>query len=159
MKLYFMRHGMAGDPAAWEGADEDRPLTSKGRKRLADSAKMMKKMGLEFDWILTSPLKRAYQTAKIVAGELDLGNILREEPRLGPGFDTDKLLAILQEYPGVQSLLLVGHEPGFSATTGHLIGGGRLVCKKGSLVRIDLEEPLTLQGELVWLIPPAVLAD
>jgi phosphohistidine phosphatase len=119
----------------------------------------MKKQGLDFDWILTSPLKRAYQTAKIVAEELDLGNILREEPRLGPGFDPDKLLAILQEFPGAQSLLLVGHEPGFSTTASHLIGGGRLVCKKGSLLRIDLEEPLTLQGELVWLIPPAVLAD
>lgn len=159
MKLYLMRHGLAGDSTTWEGPDDERPLTSKGRKRLADSAKTMKKLGLDFDWILTSPLKRAYQTAKIVADELKMGNILREEPRLGPGFDADKLLAILQEYPGVQSLLLVGHEPGFSTTASHLTGGSRLVCKKGSLVRIDLEEPLSLQGELVWLIPPALLAD
>jgi phosphohistidine phosphatase len=54
--------------------------------------------------------------------------------------------------------MLVGHEPDFSETIRALIGGGRVVCKKGGLARVDLlSDAATLSGQLVWLIPPKEL--
>jgi len=32
-ELHLIRHADAGDPAAWEGADEARPLSPKGEKQ------------------------------------------------------------------------------------------------------------------------------
>ena len=53
--------------------------------------------------------------------------------------------------------MLVGHEPDFSETIGHLIGGGRLDLKKGALALVELEDRASTAGRLLWLIPPRVL--
>jgi phosphohistidine phosphatase SixA len=52
---------------------------------------------------------------------------------------------------------LVGHEPTFSLTIAELIGGGRVQMKKGALARVDVNR--NLQGELVWLLQPKILAQ
>jgi phosphohistidine phosphatase SixA len=52
--------------------------------------------------------------------------------------------------------MLVGHEPNMSATIGHLVGGARLDLKKGGLACIDLPDPASRAGALLWLIPPKV---
>ncbi len=54
--------------------------------------------------------------------------------------------------------MLVGHEPDFSETIAELIGGGRVVCKKGGLARVDVADSSLDDGELVWLLPPKDLA-
>jgi phosphohistidine phosphatase len=50
--------------------------------------------------------------------------------------------------------MLVGHEPDFSLTISALIGGGKVILKKGGLARVDITTIDALQGELVWLLPP-----
>ena len=157
MKLYFLRHGLAGDRETWAGGDFERPLTDAGKERMAREAATIAKLNLNLDVILTSPLVRAYQTAEIVARLLGMTDKLVKDERLGPGFSPDQLAGILQAYPEAQALMLVGHEPDFSQLIGKLIGGGRIMCKKGSLACVELNDK-SLQGELVWLIPPSVLA-
>ena len=157
MNLFFLRHGIAGDRADWKGDDSLRPLTSKGRSQLVLTAKVMASLGIEFDAVLTSPLVRARETAEIVAARLGATHRLREEPRLEPGFDVTRLSDVLAGRGRDRTLLLVGHEPDFSQMIGHLTGGGRLVMKKGGLARVDLEDPASLRGTLVWLLPPKVL--
>ncbi len=44
MILYFLRHGLAGDGSTWEGDDRERPLTSKGKKQMEDSAAALKSL-------------------------------------------------------------------------------------------------------------------
>jgi phosphohistidine phosphatase len=78
--------------------------------------------------------------------------------RLGPGFDIEQLAAILRDHASARALMLVGHEPSFSETISALIGGGRVVCKKGGLACVDLPDVSNLSGELLWLIPPRLLA-
>jgi len=154
MRLYFLRHGLA-TRRLWSGPDELRPLTPRGVERMRTEARLLAAMRLRVDVLLTSPLTRARQTAEIVAQEL--GAAVQEEPRLGLSFDLAALHAILHAYPQARSLLLVGHEPGFSLTIGALIGGGRVVCKKGSLARVDLYSTDPPRGELLWLLPPKAL--
>jgi phosphohistidine phosphatase len=158
MRLYFLRHGVAMDSLAWKGSDAERPLTEDGRERMKRSAARIAGFSLELDAILSSPLTRARQTALIVAEALEAQNKLQFDGRLGGGFDRDALAEIIRDHADSKSLMLVGHEPGLSTTISTLIGGGRLMCKKGSLVCVKLTEPASLQGELQWLIPPRILA-
>jgi phosphohistidine phosphatase len=157
MKLYFLRHGEAGDPAQWEGNDAERPLTDDGRRRMALEARTMRRLELGVDRVITSPLLRARQTAEIVAVELKRKDRLVTDSRLGLDFEPERLAEILRDNQDVHDLMLVGHEPSMSATIGRLIGGGRIELKKGGLVRTDVPDPAQLSGEMEWLLPPRAL--
>ena len=157
MNLFFLRHGLAGQRTEWHGSDFDRPLTEDGKKRMLREAAAIKKLKPSVEVIITSPLVRAYQTAEIVAKKLKLLDRLFTEELLKPGFGPDTLKELVRKYADAHALLLVGHEPDFSTTISHIIGGGRVVCKKGGLAFVDLQQPLDLKGELVWLIPPKLL--
>ena len=61
----------------WDKDDALRPLTHDGEKQLAGVARAMKKMGLEFDLILSSPYERAKKTAEIIAEKLKLEKQLK----------------------------------------------------------------------------------
>jgi phosphohistidine phosphatase len=158
IRLFFMRHGLA-DRRAFRGKNDDlRPLTEVGKRRIEQEADTIARLKLGLDVILTSPLTRARQTAEIVALRLGLSDLCFAEEDLGLGFDVDALVALLAAYPEAERLLLVGHEPGFSEVMAAISGGSAIVCKKGSLARVDLTVGREPEGELVWLIPPRVLA-
>lgn len=73
MKLLFIRHGESTDDIDDQyGGWADFDLTDKGKRQLAESAKEIKKLGLKFERIVHSPLKRAAQSAKILAEEFNL---------------------------------------------------------------------------------------
>jgi phosphohistidine phosphatase len=154
MQLYFLRHGLA-DRDKWSGSDFERPLTDEGAARMKREAKAMESMGLELDRLLSSPLTRARQTADIVARRLDKEVV--EDDRLAGGFDLRALEKILQRCKSGERIMLVGHEPSFSDVIGTLVGDADVVCKKGSLARVDIFSLSPMRGRLVWLIPPKAL--
>ena len=153
MNLYFLRHGLADWPN-WDRPDAERPLTPEGIQRMKAEAKAMKGLGIAPALIAASPLVRAKQTAEIVADRFGL--TVNATPLLAPGFGMRQLTALLRDMSGVKEAMLVGHEPDFSATISDLIGGGRVVMKKGGLARVEVD-PESLTGELVWLLAPKVL--
>src|SRR2546428_6646582 len=66
-ELYIMRHGIAVTRGAGSFADDSkRPLTPEGKMKVQEIAKGLLRLGFEVDWILTSPLVRAVETAEIV---------------------------------------------------------------------------------------------
>jgi phosphohistidine phosphatase len=157
-RLYFLRHGLA-DRAEFDGADDDlRPLTDAGKQRLEQQGRFLARMGLKVDVVLTSPLVRARQTAEIVARRLGVEDRLRADKRLDLGFDPERLAAILAELADSERrVMLVGHEPGFSEVIGEITGGSMVVCRKGSLARVDIIDRDELLGLLVWLLPPKAM--
>ena len=157
--LYFLRHGIAVDRLKWRGDDADRPLTAAGSVRLKRTAITLASLSLDINRIVSSPLLRARQTADIVAGQLHLPRPVECCPALSPGFNTQALAKVVGDTPRSRSLLLVGHEPDFSETVGALIGQARLVIKKGGLCRVDITQLHPLAGELLWLLPPKILAQ
>jgi phosphohistidine phosphatase len=152
--VYFLRHGLAGVREEWQGDDAKRPLTKKGIKNLVTQAKTLARLDLQLDVIITSPLTRAFQTADIIAGALKMVAQLKQDERLQPGFGRDDLEQVLADHPQAKNIMLVGHEPDFSLTISALIGGGKVILKKGSLTRVDITATAPLQGNLVWLLPP-----
>jgi phosphohistidine phosphatase len=113
---------------------------------------------LETDVILASPLLRARQTAGILAKALRMEKVLTVDERLAPGFGAPQLRKILAEHRSLKGILLVGHEPDFSRAISACTGGGRVEIKKGSLARVDIQDPTSFTGTLVWLLPPHALA-
>jgi phosphohistidine phosphatase len=120
-------------------------------------ARAIAELSLDFDWIVTSPLLRAKQTAEIVAARLNMRAKLAEDPRLANGFNLERLGAILSDYKTAKSIVLVGHEPSMSATIGRAIGRASVELKKAALAGIEFLDPASLTGTLLCLIPPKVL--
>lgn len=158
MRIYFLRHGKAMARAEWRQADELRPLTAEGERLVAAECAAVARLTGGLEVIVTSPLTRARRTAEIVADALGMRAALVDDERLGHGLDAAVLARVVAAHPGVQSLMLVGHEPDFSATIAELIGGGRLDMKKGGLARVDVRGTGLDGGVLAWLLTPGQLA-
>ena len=161
MNLYFLRHAIALDRAEWKKSDAERPLTDKGRKKMIQNAKGMKRLGLTFDWILTSPYRRAYDTAHIVAAEYKTLKNLRLSKSLTPEGDPKALVRHLAlDFRAWESILLVGHEPFLSHLISVFIGGSALNVdfKKGGLCLLTADSlAYDRCATLEWLLPPKVL--
>ena len=163
MQIYLLRHAIAEtrDPERYP-VDADRPLTREGRNRMARGARGMRSLGLRFDLVLTSPLVRARQTARIVLPVFRPRPPLRALRPLSPGGGTGGVFAALDAVPAEASVLLVGHEPDLARLAGALTleprGDIALEFKKGGLCRIDFEGSARPgHGRLVFLLTPKVL--
>jgi phosphohistidine phosphatase len=156
MKIYFLRHGIAGDRESWSGSDFDRPLTDEGRVRMDREAKSIAKLDLNIEAIVSSPLVRAKETAEIVAARLKLKRDPLVDERLGPEFDLVRLAAILSEQAELPAIMLVGHDPSMTEVLGELTGA-RLDLKKGGLACVEATNAQEGSGTLLWLATPKLL--
>jgi phosphohistidine phosphatase len=148
MQLYFLRHGEADWPD-WNKPDDERPLTDFGKKEVRQVAKFLDRLKVKPDLIVTSPLPRASQTAKIAAEQLKVK--LREDESLEPGFGLSELRTVFKRHRS-KVLMLVGHEPDFTSLISELTGALVKLSKAGvALLDID---PESEEGKLFWLFPP-----
>lgn len=162
MNLYFMRHGIAADRAAGATADDrSRALTPKGIKRIEKEAQGLKRLSLSFDRILTSPLARALETAKIVAQVLQLQDRLAEMEELRPDQSVHDLLSGLAAQAADKEILLIGHEPLLSSTVSFLLSakaGAQIELKKGGLCCLKVDAvPAKKSAVLRWALAPKQL--
>lgn len=158
MDLFILRHGDAEPRAA--GIDEfDRALTGKGREDIRKVAAWIKSADLSFDLIATSPFKRAKETAEIVAKVL--GKKIDTWPSLAPEGDRKALTMAISQLEGVESLLIVGHEPLLSTFLSQVIAGddrASVLLAKGGMARIkDVTVSDPIAGDLHWLVTPKLV--
>ncbi len=150
MKLYFLRHGKADWPN-WKKPDDERPLSKKGEKESRAVAKFLRKADIAPKLILSSPLPRAWETAEITAKVL--GVKLKEETALKPDFGIREVTSILQRAKNAD-LMIVGHEPDFSAIIAALTGAS-LDLAKGGVACVEMED--SGKGTLHWLVSPKLI--
>ena len=161
MRLVLMRHGEAGDadPARWPD-DRDRPLTDEGRHEHAQVAEGLRRMGVSFDRILTSPLVRARETARITARAYGGALEPEETELLGDRAEPARIVAALAALDA-KSLLCVGHEPTLSRLSAILIsrdGSARVEIRKSGVAVIDFGGPVgSGRGVLALHLRPAEL--
>jgi len=163
MDLYIIRHAIA-QPLDKKNnfTDEKRALTNDGRERMREEAKGLRKLGIELDLILTSPLARAVETAEIVATALGLSKKeIVQTDNLKPGASIDDLFAEIKKRADVESLALVGHQPDLGEIIARVVQGNgnmSLELKKGGVCSINVVETVpTLHGSLMWLLTPKQL--
>lgn len=119
---------------------------------IALAAAGMKKAGVEAGQILTSPYRRARQTAEVVAAALGLRDHVELLPEMASGARWTLLHAALLAYQDLSSLLLVGHQPDLSELAAGLLGGGPAVSfAPASMARFEVDGiPPRGVGSLVW---------
>jgi phosphohistidine phosphatase len=160
MNLYLLRHGTATEPEmAGYKPDSERPLTAKGKNRLRTTAKAMEALDLSFDLILSSPFRRAKQTAEIIAKNFKLRKKLAFSDNLTPAGNPRLLIQQLNQFrPEPENVLLVGHEPYLGQLIALLAAGNtrlEIDFKKGGLCKLEAESLLYGRcAKLVWLLTP-----
>jgi phosphohistidine phosphatase len=134
--IWLLRHADAADGSP----DADRPLTEKGERQSRLAGEALKRLGADIELCLTSPKVRAVQTANLACEILGVPVSLEDALRGGP-FDPRDLAA------GIDDVLLVGHDPDFSAAV-HTVTGAQVRMKKGGIAALH-------KGELTLLLRPS----
>jgi 2,3-bisphosphoglycerate-dependent phosphoglycerate mutase len=78
-QVTLLRHGesVGNAESRWQG-QADYPLTERGRKQAQALAERWKREKMKFDYVISSPLSRARETAEIIASKL--GHVVEFEP-------------------------------------------------------------------------------
>lgn len=144
MKLYLMQHALA-----YTAEDNpERPLSPEGVEQAKRSAHGIKKYGLTFDLIITSPKRRAQQTAALIAEAVryPYSDIQSTEAVL-PDQSPAEVLELLQKESTDSQILLVSHLP-FLANLAHvLMQGGEVLFENAGLTCFDMSGPKTASLE------------
>jgi phosphohistidine phosphatase len=119
-RLYLLRHAKS----SWkqtELADRDRPLAGRGRRAAKAIRRHLREQAIDPDLVLCSPARRTRETLERIEPSLGRGAV-KVEPELY-GASADELLERLRAVPDdVESVLLIGHNPGIADLTHHLCG-------------------------------------
>ena len=158
MRIYIMRHGRAEHHSS-TGRDEDRSLSSSGRKGVTAVARLLVSEGDIPHRILTSELVRAAETGDLVAAAASsAGWRGRPErvPELAPGGDGLGLVQRLPAGPD-EATMLVGHEPDLSNLAVRLLGRPLpLPMDRAMVVALDLGRKKT--ATLRFILEPRSVA-
>lgn len=154
MILYLMRHASAGVVRENPALDQKRSLDKEGKEQCMLMARALGALKAQIDTVVSSPLKRATQTAQFVATELGCEAPVEAQAALGPGASFAEFQRMLDEYADCEGVLAVGHNPTLFQFLGKLItSGGKAAVRmrKGSVARVDMgHHPPRLQ----WLLDP-----
>jgi phosphohistidine phosphatase len=119
--LYIMRHAKS----CWADAnlsDFERPLNERGIKTAPFMGRLMAKKNFQPEIILSSPAARAKQTAMMVKKAGSMKAEIRYDERIYEASPL-RLMEIVSEIENiVESILLVGHNPGFEGLVKFLTG-------------------------------------
>ncbi|MBX9879410.1 MAG: phosphohistidine phosphatase SixA [Candidatus Obscuribacterales bacterium] len=161
MKIYLIRHGIAGNRIGGEITDDSqRPLTDEGRTETKIVGLGLRRLGVKPDLIVSSTLVRARQTAEILAEVFGVTRDVKVCEALCPGGTASDLYKFLREHKSVQQVFLVGHEPDMGRLAGTMLWAGPeldVPFKKAGVCRIDVTSiPPTAPGTLKWFITPKI---
>jgi phosphohistidine phosphatase len=158
MKLYLVRHGDAaplGEGGVTE--DADRPLTETGRKQAQALSAALQKHDVRLGLVLTSPLRRAQETAQtLLDGWAPPVPELRECEYLAFDGKRRKLAKFVEEL-GSDSVALVGHQPDLGDFAAWLIGSRKVQIElaKGGCAHILSDDEIAKgSGALLWMLTP-----
>jgi phosphohistidine phosphatase len=161
MEIYILRHGVAEDGQPGQ-PDAERALTPDGRKKLRNILRTASAADVAPSLILTSPYKRALQTAQLAAEILDYKGELLRTKALEPASSPKAVWDEIRVHKDEAQILLAGHEPLFSRLTAYLLGSPSLQVdfKKGAIACVEIErfgaEP---HGVLRWMLTSKLSAQ
>jgi phosphohistidine phosphatase len=157
MNLYILRHASAGTSRVNPTLDAKRPLDKEGKRHCLQLAHILNGLKINFDVIVSSPLKRSLQTASLVATETGHEAAIVHSTGLAPAAKLADFQKVLSEYKDRENVLVVGHNPNLQSFLGALLVSpaskteAQIRLRKGSIARLNLTRgPATLQ----WLIDP-----
>lgn len=160
MQIYLLRHAIAEESRPGQ-ADRARALVPEGRKKLKEVLRLARQADIAVSLILSSPYRRARETADMVADLLSTEAELLESTTLQPDGRAEQVWQEIRAHKDMDSVMLVSHEPLLSSVAAYLLNSPslRVDFKKGALLRIDVEsfgpQP---HGVLRWMITSRLAA-
>ncbi len=155
MIIYFVRHASAGQKKLSGKKDEKRPLDADGVQQCTQMGRVLSSMEVGVDAIISSPLKRATQTAALIANEIGYEGKLHIENALRPEAKYDHFRDMLRDYSKHEAIMVVGHNPNFSDFLGRIVAGSgeraHVDMRKGSVARVESKQKKYV---LDWLVTP-----
>ncbi len=158
MIVYFLRHASAGEPMANPKKDEKRALDRNGIEQCGFMGRALAAMDVHVDAIISSPLKRATQTASLVGNELSYEGKLQLEDALRPTAPFAEFRRLLDKYAKHEAIMVVGHNPNLSEFTGRCVSEpgceASVELKKGAVAKVELARNSAV---LQWCITPKIV--
>lgn len=156
MNLFILRHASAGVRRANPLLDVKRPLDKEGKQHCLHLAHVLNALKINFDLVVSSPLKRCLQTAQLVATETGYEAKILHSDALAPAAVFADFQRLLVDSSGRENLLVVGHNPNLQLFIGSLLTRQKepsemprvpVRLRKGSIARLSLTRgPATLLG-------------
>src|SRR6266481_3658006 len=157
MILYFLRHANAGEHLATPKKDEKRALDKEGIEQCGYVGRALAALEAQVDVIVSSPLKRATQTASLVGNEMGYEGKLQIETGLRPEATFADFRRLLEKYARQESIMVVGHNPNLSQFLGTIISESgceaSVELKKGAVAKVEMRRT---SGTLQWCLTPKV---
>jgi phosphohistidine phosphatase len=158
MIIYFLRHASAGVPVSNPKRDEKRALDETGVEQCGYVGRALAALDVQVDVILSSPLKRAAQTASLVGNEMGYEGKLQLEDALRPNASFADFRKLLDKYAKRDAIMVVGHNPNLSECLGRSISEtgceAALELKKGAVARVEMNRN---RASLMWCLTPKIL--
>jgi phosphohistidine phosphatase len=158
MLVYFVRHASAGSHVSDPKKDEKRALDSDGIDQCRTVGRALAAMDVQVDAIISSPLKRATQTASLVGNEISYEAKLYVEPALRPEATFAAFREMLGRYSKSEAIMVVGHNPNLSQFLGSLISDSgceaAVDLRKGAVARVEARRN---SGVLDWCMTPKMV--
>ena len=157
MIVYFLRHASAGQHKVTPAKEEKRPLDKDGIEQCGQIGRALAALNVHVDAIISSPLKRATQTASLVGNEIAFEGKLTIDDALRPEATYDDFRELLERYAKAEEIMVVGHNPSLSEFASLLISSRSsevsLDLKKGAVARVEVGKDATLN----WCITPKLV--
>ncbi len=159
MVIFFLRHASAGKKRPNPKQDEKRPLDKDGIEQCREVGRALAALDIQVEAIVSSPLKRATQTAALVGNEIGYEGALKLDAALRPDATYEDFRALLRKNSKFESIMVVGHNPNLSEFCSLLLSQGKeagaIDFKKGGVARV--EHSGKDGGELMWCITPRLV--
>lgn len=159
-----MRHASAGTRRINPKVDVKRPLDKDGKRLCLQLAQVLNGLRVNFDLIVSSPLKRCLQTAQLIGTEMGYETKILHAQALEPGANFAQFERLVHECRTYENVLMVGHNPNMTAFLGELIAstGGHeqgkasasVRLRKGAIARVTVERG---SATLKWLLDPRLV--
>lgn len=137
--------------------DERRPLDEEGILQVRYVGRLLANLDVQVDQIISSPLKRARQTASLAANELAFEGAVQIDDALRPDAEYKEFQSMLARYKKYDAIMVVGHNPSFTEFASKSISGPggatHIDLKKGSVARVEMNGRT---GTLDWLLTPKI---
>jgi|SRR5579872_6366475 len=158
MIVYFLRHANAGKPLANPKKDAKRALDKEGIEQCGIVGRALAALDVQVDVIISSPLKRAAQTASLAGNEISYEGKLQLEDALRPGATFADFRRLFEKYAKFEAIMVVGHNPNLSEFLGRSISDtgceAGTELKKGAVAKVEMGRNSAV---LHWFLTPKVL--
>lgn len=155
MIIYFLRHANAGEKRADPIKDEKRPLDKDGVLQCRYIGALLAALDVQVDQIVSSPLKRATQTASLVGNDIGFDAKLQISDSLRPAAAFEDFRELVQACAKYEAIMVVGHNPNLTEFVSQIVtnGGSRksIELKKGGIARVDYSPKRSV---LNWMVTP-----